>query len=605
MKKSALVLALLLLMNLVLTVQLPQGGGKYTYVYEVEDTGWTHIMIKFEGKGAGKSWVLVPKFREYDLKLLSGSITEKRVINKTDYYFYANLTFSYKENTSFEIRWSYRFGALIIEPNGVFFSTQIGFSRLDSADILVKLPKEFESLEVEPRGYRISEDEVSRYVKYHLEGSLNNTMRVLIAFKVKKTEFLTKKVGNLEIIYPPRYEDLAQNISKYYQGVISEIMDYTASDQELNIKVKFFVPGSMKEITTLGYTGPRYTSDVITPGVVNLNMMLVRMISTELPNTLTHELLHQYMQYSGLTVDLRWAHEGLAQYLSGVIVKDALGMDGTFEKEAEDAVKFVDAQTGGDYGFLVSWRGGGLPENPYLYYSASLALIYKLAKEFGGPSIYKKFFHEVRKDGAKVDTLAKFVYYLSKATGKDLIPFLTKLGIPREAMITSTAEKMMSAAEQYVTRTRWINPLTWISQGLLERARGGSGPSSEAILFEVIAITYLGILMDAAIVGVMAAIIGGWIIGRSKAYEELKESEALILEPFGLRVEGTMKVTPEDLGLEGEGLLYVLRTTEGWAIRVEGTGALLNETPLEDREYLVNYGDELEIWGVKIKIERG
>ncbi len=602
MRRISLILALLLLVNLLPTAAATPNRGKYTYVYEVEETGWTHITIKFEGKAAGSSWLLVPKFREYEINVLSGKITDKKVINETDYYFYANLTFSYDENTVFEIKWSYRFGALIIEPNGVFFSTQIGFSKSDLAEVVVKLPKEFRDLEVEPPGFTLNESENFRYVTYRLDGSLNNTMRVLIAFKVKKAQFQTKRVGSLEIIYPPRYEDLAENVSKYYKAVIGEIMDYTAADRELNIKVKFFVPGSMRDILTLGYTGPRYTSDVITPGVVNLNMMLVRMIYTELPNTLTHELLHQYMQYSGLTIDLRWAHEGLAQYLSGVIVKESLGFDGNIEKEFEEAVQFVDKHNNGDYSFVISWKGGGLPDNPYLYYSASLALIYKIAKEYGGPVIYKKFFHEVRKDGAKVNTLAKFVYYLNKATGKDVTPFLEKLGIPKEAMITSHVEKMLDTAEQYVDKTKWFNPLAWLAEKMLrERALSASAPESEDLLMEVIVMTYVGFLMDAALIGLVASIL---VKAGKKEEEKEGASEEIYLEPFGIRLEDSMLITPVDLGLDGEGALSFIKAGDVWILRPESVEVYLNGERILEEVHLSD-GDELEVWGVKIRVRRG
>ncbi len=592
MRRLAVILALLLLLNVLPSTAEPD-GGKYTYIYEVEETGWTHITIKFEGKAAGRSWLLVPKFREYKLKVLSGRIFDKKIINETEYYFYANFTFAYEDNTVFEMRWSYRFGALIIEPNGVFFSTQIGFSRGDDAEIVVKLPKEFKDLEVEPPHFTFNEKEDFKYITYNLDGAENNTMRVLIAFKVKKAKFLTKKVGNLEIVYPPRYEDLAENVSKYYKALIDEIMDYTAADSELNIKVKFFVPGSMRDILTLGYTGPRYTSDVITPGVVNLNMMLVRMVYTELPNTLTHELLHQYMQYSGLTIDLRWAHEGLAQYLSGIIVRDALGFDGKVEKEFEDAVKFVEKHVN-DYSFVVSWKGGGLPDNPYLYYSASLALIYRLAKEYGGPSIYKRFFHKVREDRAKVNTLAKFVYYMNKATGKDVAQFLIRLGIPKEAMVTSHVERMLNAAEQYVNRTRWFNPLVWLAEKILREGSDVNSPDSESLLMEVIFMTFLGFFMEAAVIGLIVS-----VVVKSKG-EDVEVAQGILLEPFGVTITDSMLVTPVDLGVEGEGALSFIRLEDGWILRPESVDVLLNgekieETPLKE-------GDELEVWGVKMRV---
>lgn len=507
----------LLLLILMLPSPLPslqqRARGHYTYIYTVKESGWIDIVTQFNSTSGGRTWVLVPKFRKFNFTVLSGSVKDKELIRNTSYYFYSNLTFSYTPKTSIEISWSYRFGALIVEPNGAFFSTQIAFSPLDDATVLVKLPEGFNPQGIEPGGYRISKEGNYSVVRYDIEGARNNTMRVLISFKVEKGQrFKEREVGELTISYPPRYEDVVENITKYYKATLPIIEEYTSVNEEVPVKVKLFVPGTMEDITTLGYTGPRLTSDVITQGEVNLNMMLVRMPDYELPNTFVHELLHQYMQVAGLSVDLRWAHEGLAQYLSSVIVKKALGFEVPYDKEAEEAVL---AQTGGDLSFLLEWKGGGLPGNPGLYYAASEMLIRKLAEKYGGADIYKRFFYLIRKDRAVVKDLSVFFKYLREAAGQDITETLKSFGIDVESMDTTTLA-MLRAAREYAKATRWFNPLSNEALRVLE-AR-----TREAAL-QSIALVVIGLIAEALAAALVVSLV--LMIGRGSSAQSTIEGE--------------------------------------------------------------------------------
>ncbi len=464
-----------------------EGRGLFIYTYTVKESGWIDITTEFESKSSGFTWVLVPKFRNYNMTVISGSITNSKLIENTSYYFYSNLTFSYTPRTKVLISWSYRFGALIVEPNGAFFSTQIAFNPEDDAIVLVKLPNKFIPKGIEPKGYEITKENEFNLVRYRLNGATNNTMRVLISFSVQGSQkFEEKGVGKLKIKYPPRYQDVVENITKYYKTTLPLIEKYTSVNEEIPVEVKLFVPATMEEITTLGYTGPRYTSDVITRGVINLNMMLVRMPYYELPTTFVHELLHQYMQVAGLSVDLRWAHEGLAQYLSDVIVEEALGY-----KVPEDInVEAVIAQTGGDFSFLVEWHGGGLPGNPGLYYSASEILIRDFAKRYGGPDVYRKFFSNVRRDKAVVDDLPKFVKYLSEAAGKDVSGFFESYGIKAKLLDKETLE-LIQTAEKYAKSTYWFNLASGEALKILHEQRTREGALISIML------VFLGLTIDA------------------------------------------------------------------------------------------------------------
>jgi len=494
MRRSALALILLITIPY-FQIAIADGRGIYTYIYTVKETGWIDILTRFESNSSGSSWVLVPKFQNYSLRVISGSISNEKIIENTSYYFYSNYTFSYSPGTTIEISWSYRFGALIVEPNGAFFSTQIGFNRMDDALILVKLPKIYSIKGVEPSGYAIENGGDYNIVKYYLNGMRNNTLRVLISFETEKAEMEEMKVGKLTVVYPARYQDFSRNITEYYEKSLKMIQDITSLREEIPIKVNLFVPERMEDITTQGYTGPRYTSDVITQGEVNLNMMLARMPEYELPLTLIHELLHQYMQAAGLGVELRWFHEGLAQYLSLVIVRE-MGMNPPEEPD-NDTVRQIMAYTGGDFSFLLDWRGGGLPGDPSLYYSASLIIARDLARRYGD-EIYKKFFAEIRKDRATVNSPEVLLKYLNRATGENVSDFFRFYGM----MISESAQRssLMRTAWSYVKQTSWFNPFAGIAAKVLE-----DGSEDSAVL--AIYLTMLGILTEALGLALIIAIL--------------------------------------------------------------------------------------------------
>ncbi len=474
-----------------------EGKGLFTYTYIVRDSGWISITTEFESNNSGFTWVLVPKFRSYNITVVSGSIKNRKLIRNTSYYFYSNLTFSYTPRTKVLIAWSYRFGALIVEPNGAFFSTQIAFDPKDNAIVVVKLPNKFISKRIEPKGYEISKENENNVIRYRLNGATNNTMRVLISLNVHDGQkFKEEDIGKLKIKYPSRYQDVIENITKYYKATLPLIEKYTSVNEEIPIEVKLFVPATMEEITTLGYTGPRYTSDVITQGEINLNMMLVRMPYYELPTTFVHELLHQYMQVAGLSVNLRWAHEGLAQYLSKVIVEEALG----YKVPEEINVEAVMAQTGGDFSFLVEWHGGGLPGNPGLYYSASEILIRDFAKRYGGPDVYKRFFFNVRRDKAVVGDLPKFVKYLSEATGKDVLGFFRSYGIKVKSLDRETLE-LIQTAERYAKSTYWFNPASEEALNIINKQK-----TREGALISML-IVFVGLVIDALTLAIPIGLI--------------------------------------------------------------------------------------------------
>ncbi|MGC9020787.1 MAG: hypothetical protein ACP5KE_06210, partial [Candidatus Methanodesulfokora sp.] len=140
-KFYALILLLLLLTPL--TEIKGDNRPSLTYTFIVHEDGLTDIIYRFSSENGGASWFLVPKFENYTMRLIKGSINPSLkgayTTSGEEFYFYENFSFSYSPGTVLELNWSYKYGAMIIEPNGMFYSTQIGFSPQTYCRVLIYL----------------------------------------------------------------------------------------------------------------------------------------------------------------------------------------------------------------------------------------------------------------------------------------------------------------------------------------------------------------------------------------------------------------------------------------------------------------------------------
>jgi len=485
MKRILVTLSLILLVVIGNTITVKaeeQEGSGFTYLFTVREDGWIDIYVNFTSEKAGHAWLLVPKFHEYDSKLTG--ISNSAIQNST-YYFYYNFTFDFSSGAYLEINWSYRFGSLIVEPEGVFFSTAIGYSPEYHAEIIVNMSASYQieniflSTEVEVLENEFRQEKVidnRRLLFFDSEDYRGHLVRVLISFEVPTLEFIEISEGNLKIRCPSRYVDVAENITSAYRKFIQRIMDIT-NQPEMNITLELFVPEDVEELYTLGYT--RLTERIkseerFEPQRVYINMIVIRMPEGTLEETLLHELFHQYMGQAGLSTQLRWVHEGLANYLAIEILNEKgvkLGLD-----EVETA-KQVGEQLE-DFGFLVGWRGGGPPPDPRPYYAASLYLIYTLGEEYGGIGLFDKFFEVITEEGVEIDSMDLFVLYLSQAAGEDLTPVFKQWGFD----VRPSIENRMFEVKARINKGFRYNPFNWMAGIQLKRAKSlfKEGKISEA-----------------------------------------------------------------------------------------------------------------------------
>ncbi|RLG41581.1 MAG: hypothetical protein DRO05_03515 [Thermoproteota archaeon] len=497
-------------------VEAQEEGGEFTYLFTVHENGWIDIFVNFTSKEAGHAWLLVPKFHEYESKLVG--ILNSSIHNST-YYFYYNFTFDFGPNAYLEINWSYRFGALIVEPKGVFFSTAIGYCPAYHARIIVNLSANYQienvflSTEKEIQENKFRQEMViddRRIILFDSDDYRGHLVRVLISFDVPAAEFVEISEGSLTIKCPSRYIDIAENITSAYRKFIQRVMDIT-NQPEMNITLELFVPENVEELYTLGYT--RLTEKIkaeerFEPQRVYINMIVIRMPEGTLEETLLHEIFHQYMGQAGLSTELRWAHEGMANYLAIKLLEEGgvkLGLNEI--EEAKEVGKQID-----DFSFLLEWRGGGPPPDPRPYYTASLYIICSLGERYGGTSLFDKFFEIVTEESVEVDSMDLFVLYLSQAAGEDLTPIFREWGFD----IRPSIESRILAVKTKVDSGSRYNPFNWIARVQIRRAKSlfKEGKVNEAMKYVEDAefLLMFGPIFTAVILALVTGVIASQLV---------------------------------------------------------------------------------------------
>jgi hypothetical protein len=495
-----------------------------TYTFIVHESGLTDIIYRFSSESGGISWFLVPKFENYTVRLVRGNISsslkDAYTTSGEKFYFYKNFSFSYSPGTILELNWSYKYGAMIIEPNGMFYSTQIGFSPQTDCRVLVYLPSDFGIVYSYPEEYYSTKN--SSWILLSYSNFSSNFMRVMITFRTKReASLLNYSQGGLRIEIPKRYSDIINNLTYIYDKALPYIKNITDTSNELNIVLRFSIPSDISGLGTLGYTNLKSSYDIISAGNITLNIILLRMVPYELPQVMIHEMLHQYMWYSGLDVSLRWAHEGLADYLASYIAK-RIGYPDAGKEEFSSLSELVN-RTGGKVGFVARWSGGGLPINPDLYYAASLYVIKTVGDESGGVDLYRNFFHIIKGEGVRVSDLSGFIYYLSKAAGKDLREEFQSMGFPIRAEI-----KELTYARTLTSMLSPINPLNFASNSYLAEAERaveiGNTDMAKEYSYICIFTDIFGLVIDISIIII--------ILGAIKRVKRKKKDVLTEYSPF-------------------------------------------------------------------------
>ena len=198
----------------------PEQSYSYSYTFLVDDEGTAMVTINYtSNEVSGSSWVIVPKFLKISNRTPHGkmldfgfSSTEEKL--DTEFYFYRVLDFSFESDGYFELIMQFNFSraAIIIEPDGIFLSPQIGFEPGSTGRAEVIFPSNFNAgRTVAGYGYLPSFTN-SNYVCF--DDLHESPLRLEIEFKVSDDQPDLFKIENGIFAFETarRYENQAQEI---------------------------------------------------------------------------------------------------------------------------------------------------------------------------------------------------------------------------------------------------------------------------------------------------------------------------------------------------------------------------------------------------------
>lgn len=429
-------------------------GEMYRYNMTFDHNGLTTVEILYDSgfAGSGTSWVVVPKnFTETSVTALKGTITSMERVpylvggDAHVHPFYDNLTFSYdslNEPFSMSAEFDIPYGAMIVEPNGFFYSPQIGVPASATVEATLTFPDGVESVdEAQPAPVRVD----SPGSRLELVFDPGSESRIIVTFTVswpKETSHIGD--GKIDGEVPTRYVDLGTTLISLYERAVP-LMDDLFNSTVNHISVRFFAPLSIPGVSIGGYTPIDPNS--FRAGSMFLNLFYFRALPGTIETIAVHELTHQYLANAGVSPELLWVHEGLANYVA-VQMGKSLGYDTTStDAELEAAAK----QLNGNYGMIQYWRPGGTVVSLFQYYAASYDVFRTLGDEYGGLSLYSRFFRGLQelKDGLRSTNVA--VYQLSLAARVDLVPQFREWGFELVDLssLTTRIARLRAEAELY------------------------------------------------------------------------------------------------------------------------------------------------------------
>ncbi len=418
-----------------------QPVNSFSYNFTVDENGSATTKITFRSSsGSGSSWVFVPKFTEWTNRTVKGKVTEwsldeTETLANVSHYFYQVLRFFFRSDDSgFEINVHFNVStaAMIIEPNGIFFSPQIGIQQGNKLEASVAFPRVFTvdlrqaTADGSSGSYRPSSTgSNSNYVLFNDIPRTENLLRIEIGFKTVNNTAELVKLSNGVFTFEtsPRYSEHAKSILDLYSRTYHDLVElFNVTLQKA--QVRFFLPEFGSLLSIGGYVP--FVSERM--GDIHINIMYTRSIEGYIETIAMHELVHQFLWKASISPrTMLWLHEGLAQYVSIEIVS-RLGYEGAqmMRQEQWKAWAQLKQTQGENVGFLKFWNPSRQPQDIWVYYVAAYYVVSSLAEARGGLDYYARFFALLEDE--RIDDTATLAYYLSLAADESVVRKLNNWG---------------------------------------------------------------------------------------------------------------------------------------------------------------------------------
>lgn len=417
MKKLILIL-FILVFSLVYPSQiagLSTKWGNITVKYDINVVynGTALVDINIHGAGSGTAFLYLPHniSISYNMQIIEGNVKTYVKYNPAIYFYHCRF-FEYNGEFRIKVSFTFPYAVLMAGKRAWFMSPLINFSNNIYMEVSVHLP----NLKTIIKSYPIISWRNGDILYYKLYSPPPNK-RIAVDYQLKEgiTEVnITRTIANgaSTLIFQthPFYEEIVDKIALIMNKAYPKLKE-VFGDFPNELHFKFYLP-SLLDLSTLGYV----MSEIVSTGEkgpVYLNLALLRFKEGYLEEVTIHEYVHVALGRIGVKAvrNLRWVHEGLAEYLAMEILKE-LGYD-VSDMEKLRMAAYERYQMYHSLGELVYWPTG--PEET-LYYGAAYYVIKTLGDEYGGLNFYSRVFQEIKARGG-IKTTKAFIECLISAGG--------------------------------------------------------------------------------------------------------------------------------------------------------------------------------------------
>lgn len=401
---------------------------------DVGEGGNATVRLVYRDSADGSVSMYLPRFERWSYTIFGGNVIDVTISN-TSAYFYNNVTFVYAVAPAGElvlnISYHFPFAALYASDRGWFMSPLLGATPLSSISTVITIADLDEVRAVTLNGAPVTYAREGKTLRVSLPSASAGGIRVTVDFKPEKPieeAILSENANGIKVSLKaaPFYKGLLSKISSTVgraAPMLSGIFGYNPQALEF----KLFLP-TMMDLSALGYV---MGEDINAggEGPVHLNLALVRFKEGYMEITIVHEIIHKALGALRVPAsrELRWFHEGVAQYASlkicgelGLNVNDTLSNLEEAEKPFREGVIKP--------GFVSFWNPSG---DEGRYYAASYYIISTLAEGRGGLAFIRRIAEEIRRRGG-LQSNSELVEALSAAAGEDLTPLFKNWGFQVE-----------------------------------------------------------------------------------------------------------------------------------------------------------------------------
>ncbi|MGQ9513961.1 MAG: hypothetical protein ACUVTL_02755 [Thermoproteota archaeon] len=390
----------------------PNRSIEYYFTFDNMGLTLTNVTYIDDQTGNGSFWMLVPKGSEkWSLRAMGGSLVKSTLKDADPSFgrmiFYENLTLYYSGPITIFINWTLDYGALLLEPQGLFVSPAIYASSDVPGYAKLNLSNKVRSINyATPRYTKISD----RLLQFDLRQVMREGGgRIYVFFSLYGQYDRSKFTrDNFTVTTASRYKDLAERVLSVYSKaapILQELFNVTLG----HTFVEFFIPSSTEELPIGGFVP--ILPDRFSVGNVSLNLFYFRTQEGYIESIALHELVHHYCAKAGIAPSLLWLHEGLANYVS-IEITYFLGLPGArdLENSLEEAAAMVPKS---EYHMVDTWTTTKTDPrySEFQHYAVAYSIISDIglaSKEGGEPfdgyNFFEKIFRSIVQRGQRMNS---------------------------------------------------------------------------------------------------------------------------------------------------------------------------------------------------------